>query len=303
MWYSPRRPGFAWSVSVLDKRKWVQWVFTIITNGYMIGFLTGGIYTGQLKTVCVPGLSCYSCPGAFGACPIGAFQSVLGSRDFRFTFYVSGFLLAVGVIFGRFICGWLCPFGLIQDLIYKIPLNKKYHLLKGDSYLKFLKYGILVIFVILFPLFVLDITDLGQPGFCKWICPSGTIMAGWPLVLINKGIRNSIGFLFAWKSIILAGLLFLSLLVYRPFCRYLCPLGAIYGFFNPISFYRFRINENNCIKCSKCKRTCKFNISVYDTPNSMECIRCGDCIKVCPQKAIEKGIAGVGYKVYDKKYR
>ena len=93
-------------------RLWVQIVFTAVTNGYLLGFLRGRIYTGPTKAACVPGLNCYSCPGALGSCPIGSLQAVLGSRDYKFSFYAVGFLLFFGSLFGRFVCGWLCPFGL-----------------------------------------------------------------------------------------------------------------------------------------------------------------------------------------------
>jgi hypothetical protein len=94
----------------------VQLGFTILTNSYAAGFVQGKIYAGPLKKFCVPGLSCYSCPGALGACPVGALQAVITSRQFDFSFYVAGFLVMVGALRGRFVCGWLCPFGWIQDL-------------------------------------------------------------------------------------------------------------------------------------------------------------------------------------------
>lgn len=90
----------------------VQVVFTILSNGYLIGFAEGKIYRGISKRVCVPGLNCYSCPGAVASCPIGSLQAVLGSKDFKMSFYLVGFLMVIGSIFGRFICGWFCPFGL-----------------------------------------------------------------------------------------------------------------------------------------------------------------------------------------------
>lgn len=272
-------------------RLWVQLGFFTITNGYLKGYINGTIYVGKTKYACVPGLSCYSCPGALGSCPLGSLQSVLASRDFRFSFYIIGFLIATGALLGRFVCGWLCPFGLFEDLLYKIPITKKITVIKGDRILKLLKYVILVIFVIIFPLFVLDIANQGEPGFCKWICPAGTLMAGWPLAIASEGIRNALGFLYAWKSLILIIIILLSVIIYRPFCRYLCPLGAIYGLFNPISFYSYRIDENKCTECQVCTNTCKLGISVYKTPNNMECIRCGECIKACPNQAIQKGIA------------
>ncbi|KMZ53714.1 4Fe-4S binding protein [Dorea sp. D27] len=278
----------------------VQVAFTAVTNGYLFGFLTGKIYTGPTKAACVPGLNCYSCPGALGSCPIGSLQAVLGSRDFKFSFYVVGFLIFFGSLFGRFICGWLCPFGLIQDLLYKIPFFRKRKNLPGHKVLKWLKYVILVLFVLLLPLLVVDIIGQGSPWFCQYICPSGTLTAGVPLVLLNESLQNAVGGLFIWKVSLLAAIIILSLWVYRPFCKYLCPLGAVYSFFNPVALYRYRIEESDCIKCGKCQRTCKMDIKVWEQPNSLECIRCGDCIKACPTNAIRKGKGGCHEKTHEK---
>jgi len=272
-----------------------------LTNAYLPGFLNGSIFTGPTKIACVPGLSCYSCPGALGSCPIGAMQFVLASREFSFSLYITGFLVTVGALSGRFTCGWLCPFGLFQDLLNKIPFRIKITEVKGDRYLRLIKYALLLVFVILFPLFVLDIAGQGEQGFCKWICPSGAFMAGWPLFAANAGIRGAVGFLFAWKNLILIGLILVSIIVYRPFCRYLCPLGTIYGWFNPVSLYRFHINESKCEKCGTCQDACKLNIPVFEKPNSPECIRCNDCIHACPSGSIQKGIAGREHTVYDIK--
>ena len=264
----------------------VQLAFTALTNGYAAGFAKGSIYKGPGKFICLPGLNCYSCPGALGSCPIGSLQAVIGSRSYRFSFYIAGFLLLFGALFGRLVCGWLCPFGLVQDLLYKIPFVKKLRRLPGERWLKYLKYVILLGFVIILPLTVLDIVGQGQPWFCKYICPSGTLFAGIPLIASNPPLRAALGWLFTWKAAILAALLLLSLLVYRPFCRYLCPLGAIYGLFNPAALYRFRIDKEKCTGCGACQKACKLDIPIHQTPNSPECIRCGDCRRACPHGAI-----------------
>lgn len=283
---------YVWSVLELGKikkrlRLIVQVCFAALSNGYVQGFAEGRIFTGPTKAICMPGLNCYSCPGALGACPLGSLQATLGSRQYRFAFYVVGFLMIVGALAGRLVCGWLCPFGLIQDLLYKIPFVKRWKTLPADNVLKWLKYVLLAVLVILLPLFAVDIVGQGKPWFCAYVCPAGTLEAGLPLVLLDKGLRAVVGWLYAWKVFILIGILLLSVLVYRPFCRYLCPLGAIYGLFNPVSLYRYTVDKKACTQCGACQKACKFNIRVYENPNSIDCIRCGDCKRACPHSAIQ----------------
>ena len=270
-------------------RLFVQALFTALSNGYIKGFAHGKIYQGDLKYICVPGMNCYSCPGALGSCPIGALQSSLNSRSYNISLYVFGLISLFGVIFGRFVCGFLCPFGLIQDLLFKISFVKKVQKLKGEKFLRGIRFLILAVFVIILPMFVIDITGLGKPWFCKYICPVGTLEGGMPLVLMNENLRAAVGFLFKWKVAILVGILLFSIIIYRPFCRYICPLGAIYGVFNKISFVRYSVDDSKCTKCGVCQKNCKLNIKVYENPNSIDCIRCGSCKDGCPAKAIKIG--------------
>lgn len=263
-----------------------QIFWTFITNSFLTGFIQGKIYTGKLKHMCLPGLNCYSCPGALGSCPVGSLQSALGSRGSKVSLYVSGFLIFSGAVFGRFICGWLCPFGLFQDLLHKIPFVKKITAFKSDKLLRRLKYVILLVFVIILPMVVTDISGQGSPWFCKYICPAGMLQGGLPLTLLNEGLRSAIGFLYAWKFVILAATVILSIIIYRPFCKYICPLGAIYGLFNKISVVRLRCDEEKCVHCGKCSRVCKMNVNPSENPNSSECIRCGLCEKSCPTGAL-----------------
>lgn len=274
------------SVIKKNKRHIIQILFMALTNGYVMGFIEGKIYKGNLKKYCVPGLNCYSCPGALGSCPIGSIQAVLAEGNFRFTFYIAAFLLFFGSVLGRFVCGFLCPFGLFQDLLYKIPFVRKFKNLPGHKVLVWLKYLILLLFVILLPMLAVDMFGMGKPWFCKYICPSGTFMGGIPLLISNEQLRAFTGTLFYVKLAILILIVLLSIIVYRPFCKYICPLGAIYSVFNPIAFYKYKVDKDKCTGCGACENVCKMGIKVYEKPNSLECIRCGDCIKACPHKAI-----------------
>lgn len=271
-------------------RHTVQGLWTIATNSFVTGFLKGKIYNGSLKNLCVPGMNCYSCPGALGSCPIGALQSVITSKNYHFAFYVVGFLMLVGAICGRFVCGWLCPFGLFQDLLHKIPFIKKIRTFRGDRILRKLKYIILALFVVILPMCVSDAVGIGDPWFCKYICPVGTLEGGIPLVILNESLSHIIGFLYTWKIAILIILIVLSLIIYRPFCKYLCPLGAIYGAFNKISAVGLHCDKSKCVSCRKCEKVCKMGVYPAETPKSAECIKCGLCIKECPVKALNMGL-------------
>ena len=267
-----------------------QSIWFLITNSYFEGFKTGKIYGGNLKKICVPGMNCYSCPGAKGSCPIGSLQAVIGNSKYKISYYIVGILFFIGALVGRFVCGWLCPFGLIQDLLHKIPFFKKVETFKFDKHLRKLKYIILLVFVIILPLFLVDILGQGSPYFCKLICPIGMLEGGLPLVLLNKSMRSAIGFLYYWKGIILIVTLLLSIIIYRPFCKYICPLGAIYSIFNPISIFRYRLDKDKCINCGRCKKVCQMNINPVENCNHLECIRCGRCKNACPVDAISCGV-------------
>jgi ferredoxin-type protein NapH len=275
---------------VLKKRRIFQIVSLIVINPYIPAFFKRGIYQGNVKGVCVPVLNCYSCPSAIGACPIGAIQNFFASlkfnlsiAEYQFGLYVWGILGAVGSAIGRIPCGWLCPFGLFQEIVYKIPSPK----ISIPKFMTYFRYAFLVIMVIFMPLLILDEFGLGQTWFCKLVCPAGTLEAGIPLVLLNETIRNQIGFLFTWKMIVLV--LFLVWMVFsqRPFCRTACPLGAIFGLFNKVSLFRMISHDDKCVQCNSCFENCPVGIKFYESPNSPDCIRCLKCTESCKYGAIE----------------
>ena len=265
-------------------RGWIQAGATLLTNLHLPNFLKGGLYQGAGKTVCVPGLNCYSCPAASGACPIGAFQAVVGSSKFSFSYYITGFLILLGVLLGRFICGFLCPFGWFQELLHKIPTKKLST--KRLKPLTYLKYAVLLVMVFLLPAFLVNDVGMGDPFFCKYLCPQGVLEGAIPLSLANSGIRAALGSLFTWKFCILLAVIVLSVVFYRPFCKWLCPLGAFYALFNRVSLFQMKVDRNKCVSCGKCAKACKMDVDVTKTPNHAECIRCGMCVRACPTSAV-----------------
>ena len=261
-------------------RRYVQLIAAVLYNCNVKGFVSGKIWKGSSKGICAPGLNCYSCPGAVVSCPLGSLQSALVSSKYKFPYYILGTLLLMGLFLGRFICGFLCPFGLIQELLHKIPTPKleKSKLTRG---LTLVKYVLLVIFAVMIPIL------MGAPGFCKYICPAGTLEAGIPLTIMQEKLRPLIGALFSWKVAMLIVIAAICIFAYRGFCRFLCPLGAIYSFFQPVSFFGVQVDEQKCIHCDACIRNCKMDVKkVCDR----ECIQCGECIQHCPVDAINIGV-------------
>ena len=267
----------------MSRRKIIQLAATFLTNPHVGNFLAGKIYRGDLKNFCAPGLNCYSCPAATFACPIGALQAVSGAANFRFSFYVAGFLLLIGVFLGRTICAFLCPFGFFQELLYKIPVRK----LKLWQPLIYVKYFVLIIFVLILPATLTNYAGIGAPAFCEYICPAGTLEAGLPLIATHAEFRNILGELFTLKISILLATILGSVTIYRFFCKVLCPLGAGYGLLNRYSIYGLKFEENLCINCGRCSKICKMNVQPNCKKISAECINCGECEKVCPVNAIK----------------
>lgn len=233
----------------------------------------------------MPGLNCYSCPAASGACPIGSFQAVVGSSRFSFSYYVTGTLILLGVLLGRFVCGFLCPFGWLQELLHKIP-GKKLSTRRLRP-LTYLKYVVLALAVVTLPALVVDDVGMGDPFFCKYLCPQGVLEGAIPLAATNPGIRAALGPLFSWKLAVLVAVVVLSVVFFRPFCKWVCPLGAFYGLMNKVSLLEVSLDHDRCVSCGRCAAACQMDVDVTASPNSAECIRCGKCIGACPVDALD----------------
>lgn len=273
-----------------ERRKISRWKIQLMAalaaNPFLMNFFRGKLHRGGLKSVCVPGLNCYSCPAAAGSCPVGALQAVIGAPKYYVSYYVTGILLFAAVLLGRAVCGFLCPFGWFQELLHRIP-TKKFST-RPLRALTYLKYGALVVFVIVLPMTVVNEAGLGDPFFCKYLCPAGILEGGLPLALVNGSVRAGLGALFTWKSCLLLGVVVLSVFFYRPFCKWLCPLGAFYALFNKVSLCRLEVDEKKCTACGTCTRACGMDVDVFRAPNHTECIRCGACIRACPHQAIRR---------------
>ena len=265
-------------------RKWVQLYAALLYNAHLKGFIDGRVYAGNVKAVCVPGFNCYSCPGAVASCPLGALQNALNAAGHTAPWYVLGTLALFGVILGRTVCGWLCPLGLIQELLHKIP-TPKIRKSRFTRMLSYLKYVVLAVFVILLPLWYGVGKGAILPAFCKYICPAGTLEGAVGLLQspANSTSFYQLGAVFTQKWVIMAAVGLACVFCYRSFCRFLCPLGAIYGFFNRFALTGVKVNPARCTGCGQCAMKCPMDAKRV---GDRECISCGQCMDACAQGAI-----------------
>ena len=261
---------------MMDKRRITQAVSAVLYNCNFTGFIDGTLYQGNLKGMCVPGLNCYSCPGAIAACPLGSVQAALVSSPYKAPYYALGLVLLFGVLLGRVVCGFLCPFGLLQELLHKLP-TPKLKKSKWTRRLSWAKYAVLAVFVVIIPIVA------AVPGFCKYICPAGTLEGGIPLLARNEELRSYAGWLFSWKSLVLALCIAGAVFCYRIFCRFLCPLGAFYSLFNGIAVIRPHVDAHKCNGCGACVARCGMDVKCV---GDRECICCMDCRRRCPKGAV-----------------
>jgi len=265
-------------------RRLVQLYAALLYNANLKGFVDGHIYTGNLKAVCVPGFNCYSCPGAIASCPLGSLQNALNAAGHTAPWYVMGILALFGVILGRTICGWICPLGLIQELLHRIP-TRKIRKNRITRMLSWLKYVFLAVFVVAIPLIYGVGKGLILPGFCKYICPAGTFEGAVGLLQnpANATSFYQLGAVFTNKWVIMLVIGLACIFCYRSFCRFICPLGAIYGFFNRFALTGVKVNPDRCNGCGLCVMKCQMDVKHV---GDHECISCGRCISTCAQGAI-----------------
>ena len=250
------------------KRRIFQGLGAVLPNSYVQGFFTASLYQGSLKSVCSPLLNCYACPSALLSCPIGTLQHFMVTGNFPY--YGAGTLAAVGASVGRMTCGTLCPFGFLQDLLYKFRGWK----VSIPAWTRYFRYAVLVLLVFAIPY-------VTHENWFSKLCPMGTLIGGLPWVTLNMSVRSMIRWLFWVKISILLFFITTSTMVKRPFCRAACPLGAIYSLFNKSSFLQLAWNPDSCTQCGKCRKICPVDIRPDRNITNPDCLRCLDCTR-CP---------------------
>ena len=249
------------ATSILKNRRFYQIITTLFANSYYFSFL---------KYCSFPVFNCYSCPLAVFACPVGTIQFFLARGSFPFL--AVGIIGLTGILVGRMTCGWLCPFGFLQELMYKISPYRIKLSHKWDN----LKYVFLGLGVIILPLFWVDSFGLGEHYFCE-ICPAGTLEAGIPHLLMDASLRPLAGGFFIFKLMLLFATIFLVFVVRRGFCRLICPLGAMLGVFNGIAGLKISVNKPKCNQCAQCFTDCPVDLNIYEAEGSPSCINCLEC--------------------------
>jgi ferredoxin-type protein NapH len=246
------------------------------------------------KRFCIPVLNCYSCPIGTVACPIGSITAFALMR--RIPYYIIGTLGLIALAVGRAFCGWACPFGLLQDGLYRIKSYKWRMPRAADG----LKYVLLAALVVGLPLILgggklsgasdrIVAEGTGAYDYCSLVCPAGMLEGGVPALARSSEIRADMSWRTWSKLGILVGVIGLAVVSRRGFCRALCPLGALMALGSKVSLLNLHTDENACTKCMRCVKVCSTNARrlPFDKKKieaTAECVLCLDCVRNCPEK-------------------
>lgn len=250
-------------------RMWVQSVFLLVWLDPL------GL---RLHSMCGPVLHCHSCPLATFACPIGIIAQ-FGALHI-FPFIAIGLLIVVGGLVGSLICGWVCPFGFLQDLVAKVPTHKY----DPPKWAGHLRYVVLIVTVLAVPYFFGE----GHPLFFCRLCPAAALEKWVPDMAGQAIAGQKVIWPNAIKLTVLGLFLVAIFFVKRPWCRILCPLGAVFSLFNRISVFLLRLDPDKCNNCERCNKLCEYDIDPQVSPNDSRCIRCLECTR-CGPKALTFG--------------
>jgi ferredoxin-type protein NapH len=254
---------------VQQYRRWVQSLSLLLLH-------SSWGPAAQVKWLCNPVLSCHSCVLSWFACPIGVFIHYSGYHIFPFL--AAGTVLLIGALIGRLLCGWVCPFGFVQDLLHKIPTPK----FRLPPWTANTKYVILIATVFLIPWFWGE----SSRGVYCWYCPSAALQVTVPHVL-GGGALSAASII---KLVLTAVILFFVVFVERGFCTLMCPIGALLAPMNKISLWIVKIPVTDCMSCGSCDDDCPTGIEPalrveegIPSNRHLDCIVCHECQPSCPQ--------------------
>ena len=191
-------------------------------------------------------------------------------------------VMGITLLMGRWFCGWLCAFGAYNDLIYFIS-RKVFKVRfkvdeKVDSILKYVKYVVLIFIIIL-----------------SWTMGSNILESVSPWDAFGQITDLSTVF-----SSLLIGLILLVLItigaafIERFFCRYLCPLGAVFSIISKLGITKINKPKADCGKCRACTSSCSMGLKLYEVNDAHgnDCINCLKCTEVCPRNNANVNILG-----------
>lgn len=271
---------------ITRSRRFVQWLSLVVLNtNFWGGSISAGIGGVSLHSLCVPVMNCEACLLAWLGCPIGRMSEYIAFHSFPWL--VLGIVVVIGLAAGRVFCGWVCPLGLVQDLLHKIPVRK----IALPRFLGYAKYGFLAVTVIAVAYW------FGKERmffFCNF-CPTATLQVVIPGLVMGQDVLSTLSLLLRFA--VLALFLVFAALNHRSFCKVMCPIGAMVALTNKFTLFRIRVNDGKCIRCSKCDKACPMDVKVMrcgDSGRSVnrdaECIECLSCQAACPVKAIGNNV-------------
>ncbi|MDP4144990.1 MAG: FMN-binding protein [Bacillota bacterium] len=186
------------------------------------------------------------------------------------------------IILGRFFCGWMCGYGAFGDFIYKLT-NKVFKINfkvneNVDRVLKYFKYVILAFLIFIVCTFNITAFNTSSP---------------WDVFGVVAAVGKMPDFSYAALNLTVGFILFIlitiaSMVVERFFCRYLCPLGAVFAITSKLKIAKIQKERTKCGNCRICTNNCAMGIPLYkyDVVNSGECIDCMQCVTACPRKNV-----------------
>ena len=204
---------------------------------------------------------------------VKVFKSMVGLYpDPLFKILAFLFFLILAIIGNKLICGWACPFGALQELIYYIPVLRKFRYKKLPFiFTNTIRTGLFILMLMmLFGIF-------GSKGFVLYHNLNPFNLFNFDIESFNMGIKIGI-------------ILIISFIIYRPFCQIICPFGFISWVAEKMSLYRINIDKNKCINCGACSKVCPTDATKDIISNkifSADCFSCGRCLNICPVDAIK----------------